>query len=208
MEDVIATTLLKEFREFRAENNERWENNERRWEENDKRWEENEKRWENNERRWEENEKRWENNERRWEENEKRWENNERRWEENDKRWCENDKRWEQNESRWQGNKQVLASIDKRLTNLEEARKKDRRELIEVLDTMQKSIDNQFKEMQTHFDMKFDKIFAAQRVYELENSQFKRIFCAHEKRLDFQDSKLDYIENWIDQFDLGELSPA
>lgn len=49
MEDVLAKTILTELREFRQENNKRWEENEKHWEENNKRWKENEKRWEQNE---------------------------------------------------------------------------------------------------------------------------------------------------------------
>ena len=49
-------TVLQELREFRTENNKRWEQNEKRWEENNKRWEQNEKRWEENNKRWEQNE--------------------------------------------------------------------------------------------------------------------------------------------------------
>ena len=44
MEDVMAKTILTELREFRQENDKRWEENERRWKENDKRWEQNDKR--------------------------------------------------------------------------------------------------------------------------------------------------------------------
>ena len=48
MENVEASMILKELREFRAENNKRWKENDKRWDENDKRWEENNKRWEEN----------------------------------------------------------------------------------------------------------------------------------------------------------------
>ncbi len=46
-------TVLQELREFRTENNKRWEQNEKRWEENNKRWEQNEKRWEENDKKLE-----------------------------------------------------------------------------------------------------------------------------------------------------------
>ena len=39
MEDAMSKTILTELREFRKENNKRWEENDKRWEQNDKRWE-------------------------------------------------------------------------------------------------------------------------------------------------------------------------
>ena len=191
MEDVIANTLLKELREFRAENNKRWDENDKRWEENDKRWEENDKRWEQNERRWEENDKRWEENKKLWEENGKRWEENKKLWEENGKRWEKNTK--------------TLEGMNERITALEAGRKKDRREVIEVLDTMQKSINNQFIEIRQYFDVKFEKIYAAQRVNEIENEQFKKILYAHENRINFQNARIENLEEWKEQFDMGEF---
>ncbi len=58
MEDAVASTILNELREFRTENDKRWEENDKRWEQNEKRWEENERRWTHNEERWQFTEKR------------------------------------------------------------------------------------------------------------------------------------------------------
>ena len=44
MQDEVVNTILKELREFRTEENKRWEENNKRWEENDKRWNANDKR--------------------------------------------------------------------------------------------------------------------------------------------------------------------
>lgn len=171
MEDTMANTILKELREFREENNKRWEANDKRWEQNDKRWEENDRRWEQNEKRWEENEKRWKENGERWEENTK-----------------------------------VLMGMNERITALEDGRKKDRREIIEVLDTMQKSIDEQFTEMREHFDAKFEKIFTLQRLNDIEHEEFKKLLYTHEKRINFQSARLKSLEEWKDQFDMGEFT--
>ena len=38
MEDVVAKTILTELREFKKENNKRWEENDKHWEENNKMW--------------------------------------------------------------------------------------------------------------------------------------------------------------------------
>ena len=86
---------------------------------------------------------------------------NNKRWEENDKRWKQNDKRWEQNEERWIAMdkrvdklEELSARSEQRLTELEKGRK----EMLDVLDTMQKSIDKLFTEMKDYMDLKFEKI--------------------------------------------------
>ena len=81
-------------------------------------------------------------------ENNKRWEENEKRWEENEKRWMENERRWEENEKRWQQN--------------ELQRKKDRKELFEVLDTMDKSISKQFNNLEKYINTRCDEILENQ----------------------------------------------
>ena len=153
-----------------------------------------------------ENNKRWEENDRRWEENDRRWEENDRRWEENDRRWEQNDERWKLNDEHWRENAKILSQMNNRIVALEEGRKKDRKEIIDILDTMQKSIDNQFSQMREYFDAKFEKVYAAQRVYEVENNQFKKILYAHEKRINFHSSRLNYLEEWQDKFDMGEFA--
>ena len=199
MEDAMANTILKELREFRTENNKRWE-------ENDKRWEQNEKRWEENDRRWEQNEKRWKENDRRWEQNEKRWQENNKRWQENNEKWNENQQLWKANNIRWEENTKTLAGMNERITALEEGRKKDRIDLLEILDTMQKTINNQFIEMREYFDAKFDKVLAFQRVNDIEHEEFKKLVCAHEKRLNFYNARINRLEEWKDQFDMGEFT--
>lgn len=110
-----------------------------------------------------------------------------------------------ENNKRWNENTKTLTGMEKRITALEEGRKKDRNDIVEILDRMQRSIDNQFTEIREHFDAKFEKIYAAQRVYEIENKQFKKILYAHEKRINFHNSRLNYLEQWKEQFDMGEF---
>lgn len=153
-----------------------------------------------------ENDKRWEENDKRWEQNERRWEENDRRWEQNEKRWKENDKRWEQNDKKLEEINQRLDSNTERITALEEGRVKDRRDILVVLDTMQKSISNQFTEMRDYMDSKFEKIFAQQRINDLEHEEFKKLLYAHNKRLDFHNSRLNYLEKWKQDFDMGEYT--
>lgn len=171
MEDAMANTILKELREFRAENERRWKENNKRWEANDKRWEANDK-----------------------------------RWEANDKRWEENERRWKENNEKWEANAKILLGMNERIISLEQGRKKDISDLVEILDTMQKTIDHQFTEMKEYFEAKFDKIYAAQRANEIENEQFKKVLYTHEKRLDFYNKRISDLEEWKEQFDMGELS--
>ncbi len=150
-----------------------------------------------------ENDKRWEENDRRWEQNEKRWEQNDRRWEQNEKRWEQNDKRWEQNDKKLEEINQRVDSNTERIIALEEGRTKDRREILVVLDTMQKSIDNQFKEMRDYMDAKFDKLFVAKRENEVEHDEFRKLLYVHDRRIDFQSARIKFLEEWKQQIDLG-----
>lgn len=125
---------------------------------------------------------------------------------ENNKRWEANDKRWEENDRRWEANTKTLVGMSKRISALEEGRKKDRREIIEILDTMQKSIDNQLTEMREHFDAKFEKIFTLQRLNDIEHDEFKKLLYTHEKRINFQSARIKYLEEWKNQFDMGEFT--
>lgn len=164
MEDNIANAILIELREFRTEN------------------------------------------EKRWEENNKKWEQNEARWKENDARWKENDARWEANNAKWKENDAKLEGINQRITLLEEDRKKDRKDLLEILDTMQKTIDNQFREMREYFDAKFDKVFVSQRVNDIEHEEFKKLVYTHEDRLNFYNARINQIEDWKEQFHGSQLT--
>ena len=184
MEENIAKTLLAEFREFRAENEERWKENNKRWEENDKRWEQNEKRWE---------------------ENNKRWEQNERRWEENNKRWEKNERRWEENNAHWELNDNKLVEMNMRIENLEKNREKDRRDILEVLDTMQKSISKRFDDMQEYMDSHFERIYSVQISNSIEHLEFKRAIKENSKRINFQNSKIDNLEKWKDKLENGNF---
>ncbi len=220
MDEKMGNVILMELREFktemkefREENNKKWEANERRWEVNEKRWEENERRWEANEKRWEENERRWEANEKRWEENERRWLANEKRWEINDRKLGEINKRLdltnkklEQTNVRLDQTNETLEQTNTRVTNLEEGRVKDRKDILVVLETMQKSIQDQFSEMKEYMDTKFEKIFTLQNFNDLEHQEFRKLLFKQEKRSNFHNSRLNYLEEWKGKLDIGECT--
>ena len=185
-ENVTIMTVLQELRDFRSENNKRWEANDKRWEENDRRWEQNEKRWE-------ENEKRWEENERRWKANNQRLDSMDNRLDLMDNRLDSMDNRLDSMDNR-------LDSVDNRVSNLEEGRKTDRREILDVLDIMQKSIDKQFVDMRNYMDAQFEKINAINTVNDIEHAEFRQLLKAYGIRIDLQSSRLTYLEKWKKEF--------
>ena len=205
MEDSLAKTILTELRDFRKENDRKWEQNEKRWVENNKKWEQNEKcwvennrKWEQNEKRWEENNRKWEQNEKRWEENNKKWEQNEKRWEENNKKWEQNEKCWEENNKKWEQNEKRWLENDKKWNQSETQRKKDRDELIEVLDTMDKSITRRFDYIGKYIDSRYDKILEDQFKCNKEYILLRREFETQKARINFQNVRIESLEKWRD----------
>ena len=201
MDEKMGNVILMELREFKTEMKEFREENNKKWEANERRWEVNEKRWEENERRWEANEKRWEENERRWLANEKRWEINDRKLGEINKRLDltneridQTNKKLEQTNVRLDQTNETLEQTNTRVTNLEEGRVKDRKDILVVLETMQKSIQDQFSEMKEYMDTKFEKIFTLQNLFK------------QEKRSNFHNSRLNYLEEWKGKLDIGECT--
>lgn len=127
---------------------------------------------------------------------------NNKRWEENDKRWKQNDKRWEQNEERWIAMdkrvdklEELSARSEQRLTELEKGRK----EMLDVLDTMQKSIDKRFTEMKDYMDLKFEKIDLALAVNNMEHAEFRKLLKAYGIKLDFYGARLQSLKRWRDE---------
>lgn len=181
-ETITIATVLNELREFRAEN-------ERRWEENNKRWEQNEKRWEENDMRWKQNEE--------------RWNANDKKWETNDKRLTELERLSKKADERLTILEKISESTDKRLTALEKGRVQDRKDILNVLDTMQKSIDNQFSDLKEYMDAKFDKVYAAQMVNDIEHTEYRQLLKAYGIRINLQNSRITYLENWKKECDDG-----
>lgn len=116
---------------------------------------------------------------------------------------AENNKRWEENEKRWTANDEKWKFAEKRLINLEEGRQKDREDLLNVLDTMQKSISNQFIEIKEYIDAKFDRIIELQ--IQKEHEEFRRSLAIYEKRMNFQNSRIEVLENWKDEMENGAV---
>ncbi len=125
---------------------------------------------------------------------------------ENEKRWQENDKKWEQNDKELKEINKTLDNTNDRVTALEKGRIEDRKDILVVLDTMQQSISEQFVEMKEYMDAKFEKIFTLQRVNDNEHDKFKELLCNHNKRLDFYNARIVNLEEWKQDFDMGEYT--
>ena len=136
-------------------------------------------------------------------ENNKRWEQNDKRWEQNDKRWEENNKRWILIGKKVEALEEISKKTNQRLSALEIGRKEDRREILDVLETMQKSIDNRFTEMKDYMDLKFEKIDLALAVNNMEHAEFRKLLKAYGIRLDFYGARLQSLERWRDDINDG-----
>ena len=89
-----------------------------------------------------------------------------------------------------------LGSIEKVVSNLEEERKRDRKEILDVLDTMQKSIDKQFKNMHNYMNAQFEKFDAINAVNNIEHTEFKQLLQAYGIRMNLQNSRIVHLEDW------------
>ena len=186
MDETILTEILNTLKDFRAEQEERWEKNEHHWVQNEKRWEENERRWAQNEKRWEENERRWAQNEKRWEENERRWAENKKLWEENERRWAQNEKRWEENERRWTEN-----DIDK--FNL----KKEFQRFIEIVDQNFASLSKKLDDFIKYSNTIHNKLELRLKKIETNQRYFEKVQESHQETIDIQNVRIDKLSSKI-----------
>ena len=219
-ENVTILTVLQELRDFRAENNKRWEQNNKRWEENDKRWEQNDKRWEQNEKRWEENDKRWTSMDKRVAKLEELSEKSDKRLTKLEELSARSEQRLtkleelsarseqrltkleelsEKSDKRLTKLEELSARSEQRLTELEKGRKEDRKEILDVLDTMQRSIDKRFTEMRDYMDLKFEKIDLALAINNMEHAEFRKLLKAYGIKLDFYGARIESLEKWRDE---------
>ena len=116
---------------------------------------------------------------------------------------AENNKRWEENDKKWEANDKKIDALDARVSKLEERRKSDKREIVEVLDTMQKSIDKQFAEMKEYMTVQIDKINAALIANEVEHKKYREDIKNLNKRYSFQNYRITSLEKWKDNFEDG-----
>ena len=87
------------------------------------------------------------------------------------------------------------------INNLVKARKKDRLELMDVLQTMDKSISKRFDEMEENINEKFNKIYLANLNNDVQHIEFKQIL----EILGANDAKaakrIEKLEEWKNSID-------
>lgn len=90
--------------------------------------------------------------------------------------------------------------LEERVSNLEEGRKTDRREILDVLDTMQKSISKQFIDLKDYMDIQIEKLNVAGAANDVEHAQFRQLLKAYGIKIDIQDCRVKYLEKWKKDF--------
>lgn len=98
--------------------------------------------------------------------------------------------------------------LDKRVANLEEGRKTDRREILDVLDTMQKSISKQFIDLKNYMDIQIEKFSVAGAANDIEHAQFRQLLKAYGIKIDIQDCRVKYLEKWKEDFGESDFVAA
>ena len=98
--------------------------------------------------------------------------------------------------------------LDIRVSNLEEGRKTDRREILDVLDTMQKSISKQFIELKDYIDMQVERFNVTNATNDVEHAQFRQLLKAYGIKIDMQDCRVKYLEKWRKDFGESDFVAA
>lgn len=101
-----------------------------------------------------------------------------------------------------------VTKLDERVSNLEEGRKSDRREILDVLDTMQKSISKQFIDLKEYMDIHIEKFNIAGAANDVEHAQFRQLLKAYGIKIDIQDCKIKYLEKWKKDFGESDFVAA
>lgn len=180
MQEEVVNTILKELREFRTEENKRWEENDKRWDANDK-----------------------------------RLTSLEQATEENTKAIVELkiqinglDTKVSSLEQVTKENTERISSLEKEtkentqnINNLIKTRKKDRLELIDVLDTMDKSISKRFDEMEENISLNFNKIYAIDLKNDVNHIEFKQILQVLGANDSEAANRIEKLEEWKNSID-------
>ena len=98
--------------------------------------------------------------------------------------------------------------LEERVSNLEEGRKTDRREILDVLDTMQKSISKQFVVLKDYIDMQVERFNVTNDTNDVEHAQFRQLLKAYGIKIDMQDCRVKYLEKWRKDFGESDFVAA
>ena len=87
------------------------------------------------------------------------------------------------------------------INNLIKTRKKDRLELIDVLDTMDKSISKRFDEMEENISLNFNKIYAIDLKNDVNHIEFKQILQVLGANDSEAANRIEKLEEWKNSID-------
>ena len=208
MQEEVVNTILKELREFRTEENKRWE-------ENDKCWDANDKRLTSLEQATEENTKaivelkiqingldtKVSSLEQVTKENTERISSLEKATKENTERISSLEKATKENTERIINLEKETKENTQNINNLIKTRKKDRLELIDVLDTMDKSISKRFDEMEENISLNFNKIYAIDLKNDVNHIEFKQILQVLGANDSEAANRIEKLEEWKNSID-------
>lgn len=92
------------------------------------------------------------------------------------------------------------------IMRLEKGRKEDRLGVIEILQTMDKSITESFSEIKNYMDINFEKIHASELARDIQYKEITKELKLQKMTLNLHGIKIKELENWKDRFEKGTLS--
>ena len=92
------------------------------------------------------------------------------------------------------------------IMRLEKGRKEDRLRVIEILQTMDKSITESFSEIKNYMDINFEKIHASELARDIQYKEITKELKLQKMTLNLHGIKIKELENWKDRFEKGTLS--
>lgn len=92
------------------------------------------------------------------------------------------------------------------IMRLEKGRKEDRLGVIEILQTMDKSVTESFSEIKNYMDINFEKIHASELARDIQYKEITKELKLQKMTLNLHGIKIKELENWKDRFEKGTLS--
>ncbi len=139
-------------------------------------------------------------------ENTKRIVGLEKATQENTKRIVGLEKATEENTERIVSLEKATKENTEGIMRLEKGRKEDRFGVIEILQTMDKSITESFSEIKNYMDINFEKIHASELARDIQYKEITKELKLQKMTLNLHGIKIKELENWKDRFEKGTLS--
>lgn len=98
---------------------------------------------------------------------------------------------------------ETIKENTKGIENLEKIRVKDRLELMNVLETTNKSIEDTFTDMEEHIDEKIEKFYAVKTYNDIEHTEIKQILKVISIKQPILVKRLQDLEKWKNDLEKG-----